>query len=177
MVNKISPGFLLTLAMMLLLMPLRWLSGAIIAAAFHEMCHYITIRLLSHDVTSVRLYSSGARMALPEMSRGRELLCALAGPVGGLLLTLLSPVFPRLAICALIQSVYNLLPIYPLDGGRALACLLAMYLSPPMAAAILRWVTILCKMSLLFVGCYICFSVQWGYLPLILSILICIRTK
>ena len=54
------------------------------------------------------------------MSGGREVVCILAGPLGGLSLLLLCRRFPRVAICGMLQSVYNVLPIYPLDGGRAL---------------------------------------------------------
>ena len=39
---------------------------AIIAAIFHECCHYAAIRLLCRRPATVGLYSYGARMALPE---------------------------------------------------------------------------------------------------------------
>lgn len=60
------------------------------------------------------------------MSTGRELIAVLAGPAASLLLLSLVRVFPRVAICGLIQGIYNLLPIYPLDGGKALRCLMAL---------------------------------------------------
>ena len=60
------------------------------------------------------------------MPPGRELLCALAGPAGSLLLAML-PV-PKLALCALIQGMFNLLPLEGLDGGRILGCILDMTL-------------------------------------------------
>ena len=50
----------------------------------------------------------------------RELLAVLAGPAGSLLLLSLYRVLPRVAVCAAVQGFYNLLPIEPLDGGRAL---------------------------------------------------------
>ena len=54
-----------------------------------------------------------------------EILSAAAGPFCGGLLLLLYPYSREIFICALFQTVYNLLPIYPLDGGRILFILLA----------------------------------------------------
>ena len=165
------------LAMMLLLMPFRWLSAAIVAAVIHELCHYAAIRLITGSSSRISLYSFGAMMTLPAMPRSMEMLCAFAGPIGGLLLTSLAAIFPRLAICAMLQSIYNLLPIYPLDGGRALGCILSMYLPPPKAAAVLRLIGVFCKILLIFAGCYVAFILQWGILPLLFVILTCIRIK
>ena len=70
-----------------------------------------------------RLCAGGAVMEATPMSAGRELLCVLAGPVGGLLLASFYRGIPRVAICAAAQSAFNLLPVYPLDGGRAMGCM------------------------------------------------------
>lgn len=174
---KLSAGFCALLAMMLLLLPLQWILAAVFAALFHESCHYLAIRLLSGRGTVVRLYSYGAKMPLPEMSRGRELLCALAGPLGGLCLLLLARWMPRLALCAGMQSVYNLLPIYPLDGGRALQSGLALILPPPAAGAVCRVAEIICKGAIAALALYGCFCLHLGVMPLLLAAVLLMRAK
>jgi stage IV sporulation protein FB len=156
---------------------LHWLFSAIAAAVFHECCHFAAIRLLCRHSATVKLYAYGARMPLPEMSPGKESLCVMAGPVGGLLLTAFAPLFPRLAICAFLQSVYNLLPIYPLDGGRILSSLLSMVFPPPKAKTLLRIIELCIKLILCSVSLYVCLFLHWGLLPLLVAALICIRIK
>ena len=174
---SVSIGSYLMLALMLLLMPLRWLFSAIVAAFFHELCHYIVIRLICGNVGNIKIYSYGARMPLPEMSREKEILCALAGPAGGLLMILWAPIYPRLAICAFVQSVYNLLPIYPLDGGRMISALLSILFIPPKAASLLHAMEIGIKTVIWIVCLYGCLCFNWGILPLFVAALVCIRIK
>ncbi len=174
---KLSGGFCIGLALMLLLVPLKWLLAALIAAAFHELCHYLAIRQCSGKWQSLKLYSFAAHLPLPQMSRGREVLCALAGPVGGLSLLLLVRWMPRLALCAGLQSIYNLLPIYPLDGGRALQSGLLLFLPPPAAAAACRFLEILCKAAICLLALYGCFCLHLGIFPLLMALLLLVRTK
>ncbi len=58
------------------------------------------------------------------MSSGKSVICILSGPMGSLLLFLFVRWIPRIAFCGLLQGIYNLLPIYPLDGGRVVRCML-----------------------------------------------------
>lgn len=109
-------------ALLLLTVPFPWLLGAFGAGCFHELCHYAAIRALGGQVYTLQIRFSGASLEMQPLSPARELLCALAGPAGSLFLVLFLQPFPRLALCALIQAAFNLLPIYPLDGGRAILC-------------------------------------------------------
>lgn len=173
----ISSGYCVTLALMILLLPLGWIIPALIAAFVHELCHYAAILLCTGQTTGFSVYSFAARIELPPMGKSKELICALAGPLGGGCLWLLSPWFPRLAICAVLQSAYNLLPIYPLDGGRALRCTLEMMLPPAaaaFAAAFIQW-AFLGMLAVLAI--YAAFVLHGGLMPVFVVLVLLFRTK
>ena len=124
---RIHEDFYFFTAILLLLLPLRWIVAAFLAALFHELGHYAAVRLLGGSVVSGEISCHGAKMTAGPMSQKAELLSVLAGPAASLLLLSLRQLFPRLAICGLIQGVFNLLPVYPLDGGKALRCIRYMW--------------------------------------------------
>ncbi len=174
---KVSGGIYILLAAMILLLPLPWLLAAIAAAAFHELCHYAAIRLLTRNGSSIQIFTFGARIYLPEMSRSQELLCTIAGPLGGLSLLLLAKWFPRTAICAAFQSLYNLLPLYPLDGGRAVSCLLSLLLSPPRAAAAEKRIEQVTVFAIFAVSAYAVLILHLGLMPLLMASFLILRWK
>ena len=146
------------LALALLVLPLPWLAAAVTAALFHELCHGAVAVALGGSMGVIRLGERGATMEVGGLSNGRELLAAAAGPVGSLGLLLLGRFFPRLALCGLVQGLYNLLPIYPLDGGRILFCLIRFRHSEGLALKICRrvgaWTGALAGLGLLWLGLY-----------------------
>lgn len=111
-------SFLLSLVLMVFLLPIQWLSAAMIAALFHECGHFLAVYLMGGTVHDIRLSGSGAMINASGLAPVPEVVCLLAGPLMGLLPALSIRIFPALALCSVIQTLYNLLPIYPLDGGR-----------------------------------------------------------
>lgn len=123
---RIDDGFLIFAAVLLLTIPLRWILAVFLAALVHELGHGLAVRLLGGNVSGAAVSLRGSRLEVSPMTPGRELVCVLAGPAASFLLLCFARLLPRIAICGLIQGVYNLLPIYPLDGGRAVRCLSAL---------------------------------------------------
>ena len=120
MLDKQNVGSLIGLALIVILLPLRWIAAAVIAALIHELGHYCAVRLTGGTLHKLKFGMSGAVMEASDLTRKSELISLLAGPLVGLLPLLTIRIFPTLALCAVMQSLYNLLPIYPLDGGKIL---------------------------------------------------------
>ena len=106
------------LGLAVLLLPLRVLLGIVLAAAVHELGHLTAMYFLGVPVLGIVFRPSGARIEAGPMEPGVEVICALAGPVAGAVTIFAWKWFPELALAGLVQTVFNLIPVYPLDGGR-----------------------------------------------------------
>ena len=121
---EIQPGFCILWAFLILTLPMKFLVSALAAAIFHEACHVMAVRCLGGRILNMTIAAGGMVMEVSELDAKGEMLCALAGPLGSLILAVLP--FPALALCGLVQGLFNLLPIMPLDGGRILGSFLEM---------------------------------------------------
>lgn len=108
----------------ILLFPIDFLFAAISAAIVHELFHIGAILLLGGRVLSLKVKSFGAEIETAGICGWSEAICAVAGPVGSFLLLTVQNSFPLLAFCGFFQGIFNLLPVYPLDGGRFFASVL-----------------------------------------------------
>lgn len=120
----IEPKTLFFAVILLLTMPLQWLLSAAFAAAFHELCHFGVLKLLGVPIYKLQIGILGSELQAAPGNSLQEFLSTAAGPAGSILLCLMYRWIPKIAICAGIQVVFNLLPIYPMDGGRLLRLLL-----------------------------------------------------
>ena len=133
--TQIHGGFFILLSFALLIIPLQWLFGWLFSAAFHEMGHIIAIICNGHRINGVEIGWRGAKIHT-DLLGNAEWVCAIAGPLFGFVLVLSVWCFPRLAICAFLQTVVNLMPIMPLDGGRTIKSLIAIFVNEDVAVRI-----------------------------------------
>ncbi|MBR5023234.1 MAG: hypothetical protein IKY18_08645 [Oscillospiraceae bacterium] len=119
----IKPNTYIYIVLLLFLVPLKWLFAWVFAAGFHEICHWLAVRLCGGEIYSIMIGIGGAKMECGPMTKKKRLLAVLFGPLGGLLLVLFARWIPRVALCSWFLSLYNLLPLLQLDGGRALEIL------------------------------------------------------
>ena len=121
---RIEAGAYLLWALWLYLLPLPWVLGAVLAGVVHELGHLIALRIAHVPVYSVSIGGMGAKIETGPMSRIQEIFCSLSGPLCSFLLLFLCKIYPEAALCGLLQGLFNLIPLYPMDGGRAIRCLI-----------------------------------------------------
>lgn len=101
----------------------------------HELGHYIAMRVFNYSnvkiffIPLVGAFTSGKKQ---EVSQKQLSIIILAGPLPGLIIgcillilniDLQNPTVKMLVNCFLLLNLFNLLPIYPLDGGRIIETL------------------------------------------------------
>lgn len=149
---QITPGFWLLLGWFAAVNGWRPLAAVLSAAILHELGHWAALRLLGARLLSLRLGALGAVMETDSgrLSYGGELAAVLAGPGTNLLcalaLSALGPGTEALVGAHLILGAFNLLPVRPLDGGRAL-CLLLTWLLGPRGEEVARWISALSALA------------------------------
>jgi membrane-associated protease RseP (regulator of RpoE activity) len=115
---QIHAGVFFRFALLLMILPLRCILCFSLAAAIHELRHLCALRILRVPVFQIRIDVTGAVIETGETTQTQELISAAAGPLAGALTCLAARCFPLLALCAFVQTAYNLIPVYPFDGGR-----------------------------------------------------------
>ena len=174
---EISTTFLFLIAIALIIVPIQWLCAWILALIIHELCHYICLKLFGVRVYKIRIECRGAIMVAEPLSLGKEAICAYAGPIGSLLVLFIARYMPRTAICTFVFSAYNLLPVFPLDGGRGLGCLLRKIFPEGTASMVQKSVENTVLLSVVIVAFYAVFRLGLGLLPAAVAVILFWRAK
>ena len=161
---SIKPGFCIGLCVAILVVPVQWLISWVCAAMIHELGHYLMLKILKIQICSISIGLSGAVIRTGQMTLKQELLSALAGPLLGFCSMGLARWLPYIAICALIQNVYNILPLPGHDGSRVITCFLGLLLTESVAEAVLVAVRVFVLILLVGICLYLATRVSFGYL-------------
>lgn len=171
----IQPSFYIGVAVALLVIPLPLLFGWLAAAVIHEVSHCLMLRLCRCRIFAVRLDSFSAEIVTEELSNRQAFLCALAGPVGGLLPVLFSKWVPVMALCSILQTGFNLLPLFPMDGGRAVESLAKHFFSKDIAKKVCNFLEIGILLVLAAGVAYLTYRYSLSLLPLAAVCLLLLR--
>lgn len=124
----IRPGAVALLAGLYFLLPLRWCARLALAVTVHELGHVAALVLCGAEIYGLRMEGCGLtlRCAPPE-GTARTIAAAVSGPAAGvgLFCILRGLGYPEGADLSLLYTCVNLLPVLPLDGGRALQAAVA----------------------------------------------------
>lgn len=157
---------------------MAWVDGQIcvrflLALICHEMGHLLAMKLGGVAVHDLRLSAAGAVINSGFTGYRQELACASAGPVFSFLLCLCTfRWYPRLSIVSAILGAVNLLPVYPLDGGRILRSALLLHWEQSKVDRILRFTTSVVCCLLMIVACWAAAELQAGLWPVFAALVI-----
>jgi Zn-dependent protease len=130
----------------------------VLSILVHEFGHALVARSLGLGPVSIVLHGFGGLTAFSKRpAHGQGILVGLAGPLAGLVLglgalwldpgtaygVLVSDAVRWLILVNIFWSLFNLLPMYPLDGGQVLWHVLALALPAVVARTWVRRVSLL----------------------------------
>ena len=125
---EVCPGAVVLLSGLYFLLPLRWCARLALTVTVHELGHVAALILCGAQVCGLRMEGCGLVLrCTPPEGALRTVTAALAGPAAGagLFCILRGLGYIACAELSLLFSCVNLLPVLPLDGGRALYAALA----------------------------------------------------
>ena len=173
---KVTPAFLFFLCAYYYFDPAGSFSPFLLSICLHELGHLAALWLCKTPIHRLRLTLSGTVIQTAPQSYRQEILTAAVGPLMNLLLAaLLLYKLPEVALLNIGLFLYNLLPIYPLDGGRMLRSALHLLLSPKTALIVEKLTGILCVSFLMAISCYLTCVLHAGLWPILIFFFLFLR--
>lgn len=146
-VFSVTPAGLLFVCVLCLAAEDTLFSALLLAAAVHELGHLAVMAAAGYRPERITLEWMGVSITCGLMPPGRELVTALAGPSASFLLATVAEGLARAgaglfwysaAGLSTVLGLFNLLPVWPLDGERALRAGLLLRAEPERAFALCR---------------------------------------
>ena len=177
-----SWSFFLLVLLAAVISPVEIVVSVLLAAALHECGHLLALRAFRVPVEGLKLsalgavlYARGAR----RLSYAREIVVTLAGCGVNLVCGFLIALAARrlsweggflFAGAHLLLAAFNLLPIPPLDGSRALTLAVSFCLGPAAGDAAAAVTGLACALALVGTGIYIAAETGGGALFLLAAL-------
>ena len=130
-INFLSPLFIIFAIIVLYFGNIYHFCVYAIVVSIHEFAHYFVAKKLGYKLGKLYIMPYGICLNYKEsiISNNDEIIIALAGPIANILLCILCValwwLFPityyyldYFCFCNLILGAFNMLPCFPLDGGR-----------------------------------------------------------
>lgn len=173
---EVTPAFAAFLCAYYYFDPAQTFSSFLGAVTLHEAGHLLMLRLFCARIHKLRLAASGAVIETEPLSYCKEIAVAAAGPaMNGLMLFLLARQKPMFALVNFCLLAYNLLPFYPLDGGRILRAVLHLLLPERAAGVLERVIEAVCLALLMASSCYLTCVWHAGLWPVLVCGLLLVR--
>ena len=173
---EVRTGFLVFLALYYAINPAHTFWPFCIAAALHEGGHILALIGQGRPIRSICFMSSGTVIQVGDLSYRQELMVSLAGPlVNGLLFFATIRCMPAFALMNLGLFCYNMLPLYPLDGGRLLRAFLQIILPTDIALHLEKGIGATCLMLLTGLSVYLTCGLHAGLWPVLVCAFLILR--
>ena len=133
----------------------------LVSILIHEFSHMLVAKKLGYKCTKIVLYPSGALLFgdTDEFTFKDEILISIAGPLSNVFLCIFCVflwwLFPDIynytadfVVANLSIAFFNMLPIFPLDGGRVLLAIFSLYFKRDIASKISKKITLITAVCL-----------------------------
>lgn len=172
---RVTPGFAAALCL-LGWCDLRLCGFFLLGLTVHEAAHLTALALFRRPVLGLTLSAGGAKIETEALTLRQEALSAAAGPLVNLLSGALTlRCVPAFSAVSLGLAAVNLLPLYPLDGGRILRAALLSRLPPERTERILRLAVWLTCSTLMVGACWLTVWRQAGLWPIFAALVLLCR--
>ncbi len=185
--TEVHIGFMFSAVIMLLMIIDKSNTAvfALMAAVIHEFSHVSCLIYFEQPPKKVELNALGMKIVREQetkLSLGQEAIVALAGPITNILIALLTAMMPEIAwanratTINLSLAIFNLLPIFELDGGRAIYYLLCINFQERIASRILTVLSVITLFLLYLLGFLVLFKSKYNFTLIAATIYLTVLT-
>ena len=155
---------------------MKLLGWFLLCLSIHELGHVAALMVYRIPIRSFHIQFAGAVIRHGLCTYGREFVCAAAGPLAnGILFLCAYRRFPEPAILSCLMGMANLLPIFPLDGGRMLRSVLLIRMEEADAIRVMHCVTFATCSFLMVAACCLTMAIKIGIWPIFAALVVLCR--